>query len=183
MGFNDDEQRINELSQEMPKEIAKYFSKVAKVHKGNKLGLSWPISLKKFSKPIIQSLSNDSVMYSIQEGTGTNHGLTKSADNKLSLMINETKEAFKKLRSKDTSYIEKYRLTKALPASLFFLSGLEAYASEASDISKYNENEVLGALTTAGGLATTTNADDQDVGGFFTTFAIRKSIIKLRKEI
>ncbi len=73
MGFNDNPERMQELSQLMPEKISDYFSKVTKVHKGNKLGMRWPISLKKFSRPILDSLSADSIMYSIQEGIGNDY--------------------------------------------------------------------------------------------------------------
>lgn len=170
MGFHEDKERFQELSENMPGNISKYFSKIAKRHKGNKLGLSWPLSLKKFSRPIVESLSRDSITHSLQEGIGEDYGISKPSTDNYALAFQEVKDLFSSLTSPDTSYLTKWQTARALPANLFFLSGFDAYTTQGAET--YTRDEVLNASTTAAIPASTTAGgdDDEDVSAFITTF-------------
>lgn len=170
MGLINDNRKLDELKSNMHKDIAKYFNMVVKMHKGNKLGISWPLPLKKFSAPLKESLYRDTISYAIQQGIEKDYGFKLPEKVAYEQVIDQIKETTKLISSKDNSFRQKWKTATALPATMFFLSGMNAYAQESLD-KKEAVRDTLEAGLTAATFAGTTADDMSDFATtWFTLF-------------
>ncbi len=168
MGLVDDDTRLSELKGNMRERTANYFDKVIKMHKGGWLGISWPLPLKNFSIPIRDGLYRDTITHAIQEGVESDYGFALPEKALYMQMIDQLKETVKIISSKGNSFSQKWKVATALPTTMFFLFGMNAYADEASEnVKKALRNQYLEAGVTA---ATTAYSLADDVSEFLTTW-------------
>jgi len=170
MGLVDDQARLATLKENMPGGIAKYFDKVIAMHKGS-LGLSWPLPIKRFSTSIQKGLSRDTISYAAQEGVGEDYGFEVPEKAQYEQVVDLVKDTAATVKDKDLNFRQKWKIASALPASVFFLTGLNAYAQsdDAKEAAKSNLDNGIAAATTAG-LCASTSADDGDRDSFVTSF-------------
>ena len=138
MGLVDDDSRLDELKGGMHGYIAKYFDNVVSMHKGGRLGISWPLPLKKFSRAIQESLYRDTISHAVQEGVGEDYGFLVPEKVAYEQVIDQVKTTADETSTRG-SLRQKWKTATALPATLFFLSGMNAYAQESSN----NVKEVI----------------------------------------
>jgi hypothetical protein len=184
MGLVDDDLRFEELKANMHDDVAKYFEMVTSMHKG-KFGITWPLSLRKFSTPIRDELYNDTISYEIQEGVGNNYNFALPEKNCYSQIIDQVKETLKVISSTRSPLKQKLEAAMYLPATVFFLSGINDYAytpeyavkdtvkNSLIEAKFVNDNDVLAApATTTSSIAC--GKQDVFVGtvGFSTTYSI-----------
>jgi hypothetical protein len=170
MGLVDDSSRFEELKGNMHKNIANYFDMVTSMHKGGKLGISWPLPLKKFSAPIRDGLYRDTILHTIQNAVGKDFGFILPEKDTYGQMLRQIKETMKVMSSKGNSFEQRWRAAKVLPATIFFLSGIDAYAEEASDgLKGKTKGDYLEAGLTA---ATTAYTIADDLDEFVTTWVL-----------
>jgi hypothetical protein len=168
MGIDEDKQRLGELTRQMPRKLGNYFKMVARLHWGGKLGISWPLSFKKFSSPIKLGLQGDTPSYFLQRGIEEDYGFTNPEENRSSYrsllrQISENVLPNKSLRN-----------LGVLPAAFFYLSGLQAYAHEVAgktveEVAK--QPDYIGPALTASTFASSLADDEASfVTSWFTTF-------------
>jgi len=169
MGINEDKERFNKLTDKMPDKLRSYFEKIARLHKGSKLGMSWPLPFKKFSSAIGSGLYLDSICSSLQNGIGKDCGFRNPEENrnKYAQMLEGIQGIRESFSSGDKSFIGRWQTAKALPAAFFYLSGLNVYADEACKNPHHNPDHVLAAATTA---FTTAGCIANEPDDFITTW-------------
>jgi len=171
MGLVDDTERFEELKEDMPEDARKYFNMVARMHKGGKLGITIPFSLKKFSEPVRDGLKRDTISCSVSEGVESDFGFARPERAPFAEAVEYAANASRQIASSKISWGQRLRTATALPAAVYFLSGAEAYAQNYSNGTKtYSEGEVLEAATTAGLFAATSS--DKDPEEAITTFGV-----------
>lgn len=168
MGIEKDKERFNAITAEMPSEIADYFTMVSALHRG-RMGISWPLPFKRFSGALREGLYRDSISYAVQEGAGVEKGFLAPQKPLYEQIIAQVKSAASATAREDASFLDRLKPAAALPATLFYLSGMQAYAHEMDkDIPHHVHDapDVLGALI-SGTLFAKTTANDEDE--FLTT--------------
>ena len=128
MGLKEDNERFDELKITMHPNAVHYFDMVAAMHKGGRLGISWPLPLKSFSEPLREGLSQDTLSHAMQEGLGKDYGFKMPQEKEYNLMISELQNTLEYIASRKNPIARKWQIATALPASLFFLAGLESQA-------------------------------------------------------
>lgn len=167
MGITDDNMRLNQLKENMPKGIANYFERVVSAHKGA-LGVSWPLPLKKFSGSIKAGLCRDTISCALQKGTGKDFGFSMPEKANYEKLVEEIKGTASVMTSKDIPFLLKWRTLATLPATTFYLSGMNAYAEGGLNKTVKEVDHYVAAGITAATPAATTAEDD--VGAFLTTW-------------
>jgi hypothetical protein len=168
MGLVNDDPRLGELQSNMPVKTADYFDMVVKMHKGGIFGLSWPLPIRKFSEPIREGLTKDTVSRAMQEGVGQDYGFSLPQEAVYKQILDNVKDTMTDVRSPG-GFVQKWRIASALPATVFYLSGFNAYAYETVEkVPKIDSPNILGAATTAG--ISASSLADEDFNSFVTTF-------------
>ncbi|MBI2135608.1 hypothetical protein HYU06_00890 [Candidatus Woesearchaeota archaeon] len=150
MGFTEDETRLAHLKSEMNEKIALYFDRVRAKHKGGRLGIGWPLPLRKFSAGIMNAIYYDTAASAIQNGLGENYGF---------LPVNNTgpiplgaycSAEHDPEKSSSFAYrdIKQLFLIRAIPTALIYLSAIQpAYAHAKEEILGPNDESSLLGLS------------------------------------
>lgn len=161
-----------EATADIPK-LAKYYGKVRVSHGHNTLGVAWPLPFKAFAKTMERGLENDSVSYALQKGSEQDFGFENPADYRTQLgRIMDEAKIFSETLAQAKGPVNKWNLSRTMPASLAFLASVDAHAStyeRSTGDGLLTPDEIMAAATTAFSSATFT-ADKDDPGEFSTTF-------------
>lgn len=171
MGIAQDGVRFKELTEDMHKDMKDYFTKVRAAHKG-KLGISWPIPFQSYQNNIVTGLYFDSVAHDVQKGLQESYGFKQAPkQSHLQELIGGVKDSTTLSASKELGFWQRTKLARALPASLFFLSGVNVYAQDLGGEVVDSQDYITAATTAALGAWTTADGEDGvDPGDFLTTF-------------
>jgi hypothetical protein len=168
MGLIEDKARFETITDDMHKSVAWYFEAVADSHKG-KLGISWPLPIKKFSSSMMEGLYNDKITHMVQQAVGKNFNFRLPDENKFDHIVGCLKEALRSVRNENT-LLSKLRLATALPATAFYLTGMKVYAG--NEVVQAGSSLDFNAAMSAATSAYIINSGDErvDASNFFTTW-------------
>lgn len=175
MGTIEDPERFDDLAGDMHKGIVNYFRTVAKLHKGNRFNITWPLPFKNFSEVVEKGLYNDTISFIIQDELGPDFGFSNPLEKseEYSNLLTQIKEVMTSVSGDNKTFLGKWKMARALPLSLYFMSGVQVYAAEVSENGNQSP-EILGpaltAYTTVNSLSDDVNDHNEFLTTWFTTF-------------